>query len=88
MGDQGTKRKAEAVADHYSSRANQSHAERMRSPIVHLRLLNNWVRLPIGCPTDFNRARCAPASPNPTQKTPTPRLLLDALRLVTQLLIL
>jgi hypothetical protein len=45
-GADGTAMKAEAVADHYSNRANQSYQERMRSPILHLRLLNNWVRPP------------------------------------------
>jgi len=78
MADHGTKQKAEAVADHYSSRANQSHAERMRSPIVHLRLLNNWVRPPTHCPAAAStvHAVCPCAThPNPDLK-PTPGLLL------------
>ena len=35
---------ARLVAQHYSGRANQSHAERKRSVIYRLRCLNNWVK--------------------------------------------
>mmetsp|Transcript_10850 Transcript_10850/g.14774 ORF Transcript_10850/g.14774 Transcript_10850/m.14774 type:complete len:331 (-) Transcript_10850:60-1052(-) len=34
----------EQVADHYSSRENQSRKRRQVSPIYHLRLLNNWLK--------------------------------------------
>ncbi|RZB75755.1 mRNA cap guanine-N7 methyltransferase 1 [Glycine soja] len=33
------------VADHYSARSNQTLKEREASPIIHLKKLNNWVRL-------------------------------------------
>mmetsp|Transcript_36111 Transcript_36111/g.60880 ORF Transcript_36111/g.60880 Transcript_36111/m.60880 type:complete len:338 (+) Transcript_36111:151-1164(+) len=36
--------KAEQVADHYSNRQNQSRQQRQKSPIFHLRLLNNWIK--------------------------------------------
>eukprot|EP00959_Pyramimonas_sp_CCMP1952_P205474 4296939-Pyramimonas_sp.AAC.1 len=36
--------KAGLVANHYSSRENQSRSQRKRSPIFHLRLLNNWIK--------------------------------------------
>ena len=35
---------ANAVARHYSSRANQTHGERKKSVIYRLRCLNNWVK--------------------------------------------
>ncbi|CAI9088630.1 OLC1v1023018C1 [Oldenlandia corymbosa var. corymbosa] len=35
---------ARKVADHYSSRTNQTLEEREASPIIHLKKLNNWIK--------------------------------------------
>ncbi|XP_072969552.1 mRNA cap guanine-N(7) methyltransferase 1 isoform X1 [Typha angustifolia] len=37
-------RNARRVADHYSSRSNQTLEEREASPIIHLKKLNNWIK--------------------------------------------
>ncbi|CAM0953771.1 unnamed protein product [Alopecurus aequalis] len=35
---------ARRVADHYSARRNQTVEEREKSPIIHLKRLNNWIK--------------------------------------------
>ncbi|KAL0306432.1 UNVERIFIED_CONTAM: cap guanine-N7 methyltransferase 1 [Sesamum radiatum] len=42
--DDSTKCVARKVADHYSSRTNQTLEEREASPIIHLKKLNNWIK--------------------------------------------
>ncbi|EPS61393.1 hypothetical protein M569_13404, partial [Genlisea aurea] len=42
--DESTKIFAKKVADHYSSRTNQTLEEREASPIIHLKKLNNWIK--------------------------------------------
>ncbi|KAL0353555.1 UNVERIFIED_CONTAM: cap guanine-N7 methyltransferase 1 [Sesamum angustifolium] len=42
--DDSTKMFARKVADHYSSRTNQTLEEREASPIIHLKKLNNWIK--------------------------------------------
>ncbi|KAK4439861.1 cap guanine-N7 methyltransferase 1 [Sesamum alatum] len=42
--DESTKIFARKVADHYSSRTNQTLEEREASPIIHLKKLNNWIK--------------------------------------------
>jgi hypothetical protein len=45
--DDSTKSLARKVADHYSSRSNQTLEEREASPIIHMKKLNNWVIYPL-----------------------------------------
>uniref|UniRef100_A0A803MH19 mRNA (guanine-N(7))-methyltransferase n=1 Tax=Chenopodium quinoa TaxID=63459 RepID=A0A803MH19_CHEQI len=42
--DESTRISARNVADHYSSRTNQTLEEREASPIIHLKKLNNWIK--------------------------------------------
>ncbi|KAG0464525.1 hypothetical protein HPP92_020142 [Vanilla planifolia] len=42
--DDESTRKARRVAEHYSSRSNQTLEEREASPIIHLKKLNNWIK--------------------------------------------
>eukprot|EP00252_Welwitschia_mirabilis_P027623 TRINITY_DN9520_c0_g1_i1.p1 TRINITY_DN9520_c0_g1~~TRINITY_DN9520_c0_g1_i1.p1 ORF type:complete len:357 (+),score=81.88 TRINITY_DN9520_c0_g1_i1:229-1299(+) len=42
--DDNTKDLARKVAEHYSSRTNQTLEEREASPIIHLKKLNNWIK--------------------------------------------
>jgi len=42
--DDSTKSLARKVADHYSSRSNQTLEEREASPIIHMKKLNNWIK--------------------------------------------
>ncbi|KAI3913033.1 hypothetical protein MKW92_037746 [Papaver armeniacum] len=35
---------ARKVADHYSTRSNQTYSQREASPIIHLKKLNNWIK--------------------------------------------
>ncbi|GKU99569.1 hypothetical protein SLE2022_263330 [Rubroshorea leprosula] len=42
--EESTKDFARKVADHYSSRTNQTLEEREASPIIHLKKLNNWIK--------------------------------------------
>ncbi|KAL2943918.1 mRNA cap guanine-N7 methyltransferase 1 [Bienertia sinuspersici] len=44
LDDEGTRRQARKVADHYSARTNQTLEEREASPIIHLKKLNNWIK--------------------------------------------
>lgn len=42
---ESTNNYARKVADHYSARSNKTLKEREASPIIHLKKLNNWVRI-------------------------------------------
>ncbi|KAK9089585.1 hypothetical protein Scep_028667 [Stephania cephalantha] len=42
--DESTRNLARKVAEHYSSRTNQTLEEREASPIIHLKKLNNWIK--------------------------------------------
>ena len=41
---EGENLRVQLVADHYSKRENQLRVQRDRSPIIHLKKLNNWVK--------------------------------------------